>query len=388
MLSTVIKRQKNVVDYLALTTSGFLKILLTYYYQRQDGKIKENEELSCWQEPPEDVKEMIVKRMSLSGRARLSSLCNSWRLVCMRREIPTCPQLPWLVHPQPKTRDSLTFSSLSVGKVFKSRLPCPDFKSSRLNKLVGRITNQRSAYFLYSSRGWLVMLDWEHYNRITRRRKRAIYLVNPVSGAQQRLPPVPGYKENFDNSLINPNVVLSSPDVSTCLVAATLGTQKLLYADLETKAGACFRDRSECGAETWIENRSLKFGDEEVKLKVIYEKEEWWIDEGLLIQELEGEMCTAYLSETTNNQLLLIYQIPGNGGEDVMEGHVVDEEGNINNNNFGEGDENDMEGNEQNENVLGWVGQFLCKALHLLKSSFSDDNVYISEDKMFYSIQA
>ncbi|KAL6214141.1 hypothetical protein ACLB2K_013579 [Fragaria x ananassa] len=406
MLSTVIKTEKNVVDYLALTMSGFLKILLTYHYQRQDSKIEEKEELSCWQEPPEDVKEMIVKRMSFSGRVRLSSLCNSWRLVCMRREIPTCPQLPWLVHPQPKTRDSLTFSSLSEGKVFKSRLHCPDFKSSRLNKLVGRITNQRSSYFLDSSKGWLVMLDWEHYNRITRRRKRAMYLVNPVSGAQQRLPPVPGYKENFDNSLINPNVVLSSPDVSTCLVAATLGTQKLLlcrprdkswtvfqvfdendsigcvynilFSSTGTTLYALVRDSSECGAETWIENRTLKFGDEEVKLKVIYEKEEWWIDEGLLIQEFEGEICTSYLSETTNNELLLIYQIQGNDGEDVMEGNVVDEEGNINNNNFGEGDENDMEGNEQNGNVLGWVGQFLCKALHLLKSSSSDDNVYRS----------
>ncbi|KAL6211118.1 hypothetical protein ACLB2K_016346 [Fragaria x ananassa] len=80
-----------------------------------------------------------------------------------------------------------------------------------------------------------------------------------------------------------------------------------------------------------------------------------------------------YLSETINNELLLIYQIQGNDGEDVIEGNVVDEEGN---NNIGEGDENDMEGNEQNENVLGWVGQFLRKALHL-KSSSNDDNVYL-----------
>ncbi|KAL6214146.1 hypothetical protein ACLB2K_013584 [Fragaria x ananassa] len=374
--------------------SGFLKNLQTYYDQlRLDSKIEENEDLGCWQEPPEDVQEMIVKLMSFSGRVRLSSLCKSWRSVSMRREIPTCPQLPWLVHPQAQTGDSLSFSSLSEGKVFTSRLPCPYFKSSRLNKLqLGT-----SSYFLESSRGWLVMLQWEFYNWLfIQREQLVIYLVNPVSGAQHRLPPlqtIPGYKEKSDGSSVC-EVVLSSPDVSTCMVAATLGEQKLLLCRPKEKSWSVFqvldeddssgfiyhilfsstgilyalvKGSSNCGDETsWIENRRVKFGDDEVELKVIYDKVylEWWTDEGL--QEFEELYNRPYLSETTNNELLLIYQIKGNVGEDVMEGNVIDEEGNNN----GEGDENDMEGNEQNENVLGWVGQIVRKALRL-KSFFN-----------------
>ncbi|XP_004292303.1 PREDICTED: uncharacterized protein LOC101309797 [Fragaria vesca subsp. vesca] len=370
--------------------SGFLKNLQTYYDQpRLDSKIEENEDLGCWQEPPEDVKEIIVKLMSFSGRVRLSSLCKSWRSVSMRREIPTCLQLPWLVHPQAETGDSLSFSSLSEGKVFTSRLPCPDFKSLRLNKLLlGTSTNQlqrSSSRFLESSRGWLVMLGWEFYYRLFIQRKQLIiYLLNPVSGAQHRLPPlqtIPGYKEKSDSHPFS-QVVLSSPDidVSTCLVAATLGTQKLLLCRPRDKSWSVFQvfdendslgrvnhimfssrgipyalvgDSSLCGDETWIENRSLKFGDDEVELKVIYVKVylESWADEGFSMQEYFE--YKPYLSESTNNELLLIYQIADTNvrDHDVMEGNVVDE--------------NDMEGNEQNENVLGWVGQILRKALHL-----------------------
>lgn len=391
MLSTVIETLylalKKVRDYLALTMHGFLKYLQTYYYQRDETNQKD---LGCWQEPSEDIKEMIVKHMSFSGRVRLSSLCKAWRLVSMRRDIRAPPQLPWLVHPQVQMRcHSLSFSSLSEGKVFKLRLPYPDFKS-RLMTLVPRCF--QVSIFRDSSKGWLVMLEWEtelNFRKLLEG-KTVIYLVNPVSGAQHRLPPlqtIPSYKEDSLDSIIE-EVVLSSPDISQCLVAAHLGKGTLLLCRPRHKSWNVFQVLDENDILGTIEHilfsstgmlyalvrgsgiaadHTLKFGDDEVKLKLIYEKDEWWIDDSLMGPEEEAYACRSYLLESTNNEMLLIHQISSTDvdEEEGNEDNEDNEEGNNNNNN-NNGEEN------ESQSVFRWAGQILLNAMQL-KSFCKDD---------------
>ncbi|PRQ25163.1 hypothetical protein RchiOBHm_Chr6g0280611 [Rosa chinensis] len=121
-------------------------------------------------------------------------------------------------------------------------------------------------------------------------------------------------------------------------------------------------------------DRTLKFGDEAVKLKLIYDIEEWWIDAGV---DPVGLLCMSYLLESTNNEILLIHQIlrmdVDEDDEEFMEGHEDNEDSN--NNEEEEGDDNNMEDNEEHESILEWAGQILLGVYAKAKQLNPDFNI-------------
>lgn len=302
------------VDYVSLIRRAFFK-KLQYKKQKYCSP--------SWQEAPEDVIQMILEHMNLSGRVRFGSLCKFWRFVSLQRDIRTPPQLPWLVHPH-TCEFYLSFSSLSEGKVFNLRLP-------------------RTGWFRGSSNGWLFMLK-----RYWWLNSKQLLLLNPISGAQHQLP----YLVNCSD--IYEGVALSSSDISKCMVAVVFNDKELGLCRPGDKSWSVFQVLDENNNLGTISRllfsssgmlyalvydggfngvgavQTLKLGDDEVKLQLVGIELEWWIDNGLDI--FPGGACRSYLFESTNNEVLLIHQIYDR----------VDEEDHAN-------EDDNMEGNNNNE---------------------------------------
>ncbi|KAL6214143.1 hypothetical protein ACLB2K_013581 [Fragaria x ananassa] len=79
----------------------------------------------CWQHPPEDIMQKILKHMSLDDRLLLSFVCKYWQSFATRRDMPSGAQLPCLVLPQPPNSQFLSFANLSKRQVVRLNMPKP-----------------------------------------------------------------------------------------------------------------------------------------------------------------------------------------------------------------------------------------------------------------------
>ncbi|XP_062020805.1 uncharacterized protein LOC133737214 [Rosa rugosa] len=286
--------------------------------------------------------EEILRNMGLIARTRLAKVCMSWSSLVMRAEIRSAPQLPWLVHPQTPNTNYLTFSSLSEGEVVNMELP-------------KRFRGQGKFKFRASSKGWLIILQEKGFGF-------DMFLYNPISRARHQLPSlntIPSFlsfqlarmlgkvinnhadkhAENFVSK-----VVLSSPNISECIVAAVFEPQKELglcrpgdkswtvfeilnheddfLMDLLFSQGMLYGlvdnvDNSKSTKNGIGAARILNFGDDQamtVELKLVYGHKEVgntteYHDDYLIFLNRD---YNSYLLESTTNsdkEILLIHQM-------------------------------------------------------------------------------
>ncbi|XP_021814504.1 uncharacterized protein LOC110757239 [Prunus avium] len=267
--------------------------------------------------------EMIVQRLSLRDRIRTGLACKSWNSVCMRGHIRGAPEAPWLVLPQDPNCKYLSFTNLAGSKVHKLRLPKP-IHGSR---------------FYGSSRGWLIMIQEKRLNS-------KMFLFNPVSGALRQLPPletIPSFKKFVETEWVLcstcfffRHIVLSTSDIndSECMVAAIFDNLKVLvmcrpgdktwssfqvldenehhYQLLFSSTGKLYSLAISNIKSELIQPRTIKFGDVEVELILVYDNEE---QNGIDFEyhndykiSLNG-VYESFLFESTNSEVLVIHQI-------------------------------------------------------------------------------
>ncbi|XP_020409152.1 putative F-box protein At1g65770 [Prunus persica] len=334
---------QNLGDYLSLS-SWFpcftLKKLLLQLRESSDKKRKQydNQTSSCfeyssssgWQRVHEDIMEMIVRRLSLRDRIRTGLACKSWNSVCMRGHIRGAQEAPWLVLPQDPNCKYMSVTNLADGKVHKLRLP-------------KRIHGSR---FYGSSRGWLIMIQEKRLNS-------KMFLFNPVSGALCQLPPlatIPSFKEFVETewdlcgtSFFFNHIVLSTSDInnSECMVAAIFDNLQVLVMCRpgdKTWSGFQVLDENEHHCQLLfsstgklyslaisyikselIQPRTIKFGDVEVELILVYDNADWIVSDIEYHNDykisLNGEY-ESFLFESTNNEVLVIHQTKDEGDTD------------------------------------------------------------------------
>ncbi|CAK9138014.1 unnamed protein product [Ilex paraguariensis] len=109
--------------------------------------------------------EMIVKRVTLTDRIRMSSVCKYWRVILMNEEIKKPVEIPWLMLPQGQIDNQVSFYNLNDEKVYNLKFP----------------ESVHGWFCCGSSKGWLVVMTESKFNP-------NLCLLNPISGAQLRLP--------------------------------------------------------------------------------------------------------------------------------------------------------------------------------------------------------
>lgn len=302
-------------------------------------KEREQNDYGCWQDPPTDIMDNILRNLNSVDRKRLSIVCKSWGSVAMRRDIPCAPQLPWLINLPSPNCNYLSFINLSNDKEEKLRLPEP----------------VEGGCFVASSKGVLVMIEGDGVNT-------EFFLLNPINGAQHQLPSittVPSFQQNVDALSFITKIEVSSPNISECIVAATFNWEELGLCRPGDRCWTVFHilDNEEeiigdilfssCGKlyvmvgrssgnfkDESIVARTLNFADDAVELKLLYDKRE---DVGSNFPVL-----SCLLESTLKKEVWLIhaiFELPGMNryGEVDGEGDEVDQEG----------DEVDREGVEE-----------------------------------------
>ncbi|XP_004288422.1 PREDICTED: F-box/kelch-repeat protein At1g57790-like [Fragaria vesca subsp. vesca] len=234
-----------------------------------------------WETLPDDVMEIILPHLCVRDRIRLSIVCKPWSSVSMRSDIPSAPRLPWLILPQ-SSPNYLSYFELSEGKSGRLELPEP----------------VPGGWFQGSSKGWMIMVMEKDLDS-------TMFLVNPISGAQQQLPPLstaPCFQKEVETarwkrygaSAFCFSVVLSTSDITShqFMVAATFGeTDRLcLYKPGDRKwtilevldANECITDLLFSSGKLYAlvishnkngvisSPRNLKFGDHAVELCLGY----------------------------------------------------------------------------------------------------------------------
>ncbi|KAM5549226.1 hypothetical protein ABKV19_000587 [Rosa sericea] len=272
--------------------------------------------VGCWQTPSQDIMEEILQKMGLIARTRLAKVCMSWSSLVMRPDIRSAPQLPWLVHPQTPNTNYLTFSNLSEGEVLNLELP-------------KRFRGHGEFKFRAASQGWLIILQEKGLTF-------DMFLYNPISRSQHQLPSldtIPSFQSYQQASLRKGHnaedfvikVVLSSPNISECIVAAVFEPQKvlglcrpgdkswtgMLYGLVDI---SCNKKSTKNGISA---ARSLNFGDDQamtVELKLVYDQKEVGhtteYHDGYLTS-LNSDYNSYVLESATNSdkEILLIHQM-------------------------------------------------------------------------------
>ncbi|KAI5311834.1 hypothetical protein L3X38_041007 [Prunus dulcis] len=280
-----------------------------------------------WQTVPDDIMEIILKHLNLRERIRLRIICKSWNSLAMRRDFSNAPQLPWLLLPQGSNK-YLSFSSVSDVKFHTLMLPKP----VRGGRVCG------------CSKGWLVMI---------KEKVSKLYLVNPISRDQHQLPSlrtIPSFHKfvNTNKSkrggalLFCNSFALSTADVKSnnCIVAAVFDELTLGLCRPGDKTWSVFHvlDENEYLAKLLfsssgmlyalvfsgslskngivVASHSLNFGDDTVKIKLVYDKTESTRDLNPSIEYcddfqilLKGMYASHLLQSATNNEVFVIHQI-------------------------------------------------------------------------------
>ncbi|KAB1223260.1 hypothetical protein CJ030_MR2G002425 [Morella rubra] len=229
-----------------------------------------------WHELPHDLMEIILQRLNQVDRRRLSCVCKSWRSHVMQTK-DRIAEFPWLLLPHGPNCKSFSFFSMSEGAVHNFKLP----KTVKGGLCMG------------SSQGWLIVIKGSE-------RDPKVFLYNPFSGSQYRLPSfttIPSFLET-ESSSRDPicrltssihKIVLSSPKLDECIVAATfLDCPVLAFCQPGDREWSVFEELNE---------QPRDFLEIEFCQDTLY------------AVEVEGDFAT-YTVELTNRKLILKI-IPG-----------------------------------------------------------------------------
>lgn len=310
MFQTLFLAHQNLGDYLSLSRSHCLK-----RYKRCNQT-----RYGCWHTLPDDIMRKIVQHLDVPDRIRLSVVCKSWSSVAKQKDIPSA-QLPWLALPYSPYSNYLRFSSLSEGKVVELKLPKP----------------AQGGMFLASSKGWLVMANGLNRDEM--------FLLNPITGVQHQLPSLESTRsfQKFveTEECFLPQVVLSSSNISECMVAAVFHSFKELglcmpgdkswsvfplldevenlhFEDILFSGGMLYALVNSPGINNGVVTAcTLNFGDQdrEVELKLVYDKKENWSanNENYEIRDdyriALNSLYYSCLLESTNKEVLLVHKI-------------------------------------------------------------------------------
>ncbi|XP_024163718.1 uncharacterized protein LOC112170604 [Rosa chinensis] len=373
----------NLRYFLAFAKSLYFKFKKLLEYKGEQKCSSLSSDYGCWHGLPEEILEKIVQNLGLSDRIRLSILCKSWRPVVMNS---SAHEFPWLVLPQSpdcSNDKTLSFFSLSDGKVVDLKLP----------------KQVQGGWFYGSSKGWLIMIKEQGLNS-------QIFLLNPISGDLHQLPSlatIPSFQKYVEDkkwklyggSLFFHQIVLSTSNVNSdqCVVAASFDScDELALCRPGGKTWSVFRPLDHeheglaqllfssgklyalIGGEIKKEGivaQTLRFGDHALELMMVYvgaliippigEIEEY-NDHEVYLQGL----TSSFLLESTNNEVLLIHKVDdyfimvNNDSEedseaDILEGedegNDMEEEGNYDegDDNYNDNDAEDVEGNDEDE---------------------------------------
>ncbi|CAK9138013.1 unnamed protein product [Ilex paraguariensis] len=261
--------------------------------------------------------EMIVKRLTLTDRIRMISVCKPWRVLLMNQEIRKPVEIPWLMLPQRQLGNHVSFYNMNDERVYNLKLP--EFA--------------HRGWCCGSSKGWLVMITGSKFNL-------NLFLLNPITGAQLRLPSlltIPSFKKFVDHQLpkfrtfIN-MIEISSVNAEECIVAIICNDCKALvlsrpgekrwnifHGDNQIYEDISFRnnvfDVSISGEESRAAICTIKLTDCEVILRLIPFLHMGYLDvTEIAISELEHlrvfEKIAAqkYLVES-DSELLIVHRI-------------------------------------------------------------------------------
>ncbi|KAL2491184.1 Uncharacterized protein Adt_26812 [Abeliophyllum distichum] len=207
----------NLGQYLTLISKPSLLFnnLLEGIWVNNKTEVDHTDTTSLWNQIPSDMMEVIARKLGAGDRARISSVCKSWRSILDNECIRKFPEIPWLLMP-PKDPGNITrisFYSLFEGRIYNFKMP-----KIREDDCFGK-------WVCGSVRGWLVIVGGLYLNPY-------MILFNPISGAIIDLPPlntipsINGFTFNFSHlvrrvELINPVV-----ESECIIVAAVFGTQE------------------------------------------------------------------------------------------------------------------------------------------------------------------
>ncbi|KAJ4844488.1 hypothetical protein Tsubulata_006324 [Turnera subulata] len=171
---------------------------------------------------PPEIMEMIISRLEISDRIRMTAVSKPWRSIAMQKHIQAIhPQPPWLVYPSNSNDHQLIFFDIFHGRVYNFDLPEPI----------------RGGWCCGSSKGWLVMardnLGGKKFdgNLQLQDINPQLFLFNPISGVHIELPSVttiPAFEDYLEypshpykfSSFIR-KIDISSECASTpCIIAA------------------------------------------------------------------------------------------------------------------------------------------------------------------------
>ncbi|KAJ4797236.1 F-box family protein [Rhynchospora pubera] len=126
--------------------------------------------MANWSELPIDLLEYLTSFLSLPDYHRFGAVCQNWWSVAKQKHSRPANQLPWLVLGDDYATQKRTFFNLLENKHY-----CID------------IPELRGQYLCGSFYGWLFTIDIQLNAR----------LLNPFTGKQYDLPPLPAYSEYF-----------------------------------------------------------------------------------------------------------------------------------------------------------------------------------------------
>ncbi|KAL6180231.1 hypothetical protein ACLB2K_046898 [Fragaria x ananassa] len=189
------------------------------------------QECHSWQKLHVDVIGNILERLNVGDRIRLSIVSKHWNSIVTQRDICGAPhELAWLLLPHPKRWEYLSFLSPSEGKLVE------------LKKLPKSV--QGGWVYGSTNKGSLIIVKEQGL-------KSAMFLVNPVSRALHKLPPLktlPCFREfiktrewkRYGANFFCPRIAVDCIDSNNwTMAAAVLNTYKTLglCRTLETKHG-------------------------------------------------------------------------------------------------------------------------------------------------------
>ncbi|KAL2513945.1 uncharacterized protein Fot_27916 [Forsythia ovata] len=210
----------NLGQYLTLISKPSLlfNYLLEGIWVNNKTKEDHTDTTSLWNRIPSDIMEVIARKLGAGDRARISSVCKSWRSILVNECIRKLPEIPWLLMPpqDPGNVTLISFYSLFEGRIYNFKMP--KIQEDEEDDYYGK-------WVCGSVRGWLVIVGGSYLNPY-------MILFNPISGAIIDLPPlttIPSINDfTFNVSHFVRQVELINPDVESesIIVAAVFGTQE------------------------------------------------------------------------------------------------------------------------------------------------------------------
>ncbi|XP_061346553.1 uncharacterized protein LOC133292193 [Gastrolobium bilobum] len=161
---------------------------------------EEKKRNSRWANLPDDVLELIMKRLSLKDYLGLRAICSPWRATVanaiLNKHCHPLPELPLVVL---NSHESYTFFNLRTERLLCPKTPL--FKNMQT--------------FHGSVEGWMIVSEYVNVASLN------IFFFNPVTNARVFVPSMLNFPSNSprqDNLLLGKMVASSRPDCSGCFL--------------------------------------------------------------------------------------------------------------------------------------------------------------------------